>query len=318
MPDHPTRNQPYVSLIYLLLLAFSGALVFIIIGYIIGIAIYGTGIIFQSAQVLSGESTNGLGFLKLIQIFSTIGTFIVPALFFAKLESKRPAVYLRLSTSVNPLLILLAIAVMLFSTPVLEWTVNLNKQMQLPEFLAGLESWMRMQEDQLEKLTFMLLNVNDVPGLLLNLLMIAVLPAIGEELIFRGCLQKIFTSWTKSYHWGIWLAAIIFSTIHLQFYGFLPRMLLGALFGYLLVWSGSLWIPILAHFVNNAAAVITAYFYVQRGESLEKLNETGYDKNIFLLLFSLVVTAMLLQLFYRRRTIDHHTIDIKNDAGRLG
>src|SRR5690606_34809169 len=205
MPDSLNRN-PYVSLIYLLLLAFSGALVFTIIGYIIGIAVYGTDIIFQSAEVLSGVSVHGLGFLKLIQIFSTIGTFIVPSLFFAKLESKKPASFLKLSSPVNPVLILLSIAVVIFSTPVLEWTVNLNKQMQLPGFLAGLERWMRMQEDQLEKLTFMLLNVNDLPGLLLNLLMIAVLPAIGEELIFRGCLQRIFTEWTKNYHWGIWLA----------------------------------------------------------------------------------------------------------------
>lgn len=318
MPDNLNRNQPYVSLIYLLLLAFSGALVFTIIGYIIGIAVYGTGIIFQSAEVLSGESTYGLGFLKLIQILSTIGTFIVPALFFAKLESKKPLRYLQLSSPVNPFLILLAVAIMIFSTPVLEWTVSLNKQMQLPDFLTGLERWMRAQEDQLEKLTFMLLKVDNIPGLLLNLLMIAVLPALGEELIFRGCLQKIFTDWTKNYHWGIWLAAALFSAIHFQFYGFLPRMLLGALFGYMLVWSGSLWVPVIAHFINNAAAVIAAYFYVRRGESLEKLNETGYDKNIFVLLFSLVITAMLLQLLYRKRTTADRIIDLESDAGRLG
>jgi len=314
MPDTFVRGRPVVSLIYLLLLAASGALIFTIIGYIIGIAIYGTGIIFQSVQVLSGESQYGLGFLKLIQIFSTIGTFIIPALFFARLQEKRPAAYLQLSTPVNPFLVILAIAIMLFSTPILEWTVSLNKQMRLPDFMSGLERWMRMQEDQLERLTFMLLKVNDVPNLLLNLLMIAVLPAIGEELIFRGCLQRILTDWTKNYHWGIWLAAAIFSAIHMQFYGFLPRMLLGALFGYLLVWSGSLWIPILAHFINNGAAVIFAYFYTRRGESLEKLNETGYDKNIFLLLFSVVITAFLLQLFFNKRTM----INNNTDAARLG
>jgi membrane protease YdiL (CAAX protease family) len=104
--------------------------------------------------------------------------------------------------------------------------------------------------------------------------MIAVLPAVGEELLFRGVIQKLFSKITRSHHWGIWISAILFSALHLQFYGFIPRLLLGAMFGYLLVWSGSLWLPILAHFINNAAAV-TALFMIDHGYLNPSIEEFG-------------------------------------------
>jgi hypothetical protein len=90
--------------------------------------------------------------------------------------------------------------------------------------------------------------------------LIAIIPAIGEELLFRGVLQRIFTEWFKSAHWGIWISAFLFSAIHMQFFGFLPRMFLGLFFGYLLEATGSLWIPILAHFINNLTGVLLSFF----------------------------------------------------------
>ena len=101
--------------------------------------------------------------------------------------------------------------------------------------------------------------MNSISSLLINMVMIGVIPAIGEEFLFRGALQKIFSEWTKNKHLGIWISAILFSAMHLQFYGFIPRMLLGALFGYTLLWTGSLWIPIFGHFVNNGTMRPTTY-----------------------------------------------------------
>ena len=85
----------------------------------------------------------------------------------------------------------------------------------------------------------------------------AVAAGITEEFLFRGALQRIIGKWTYNHHIIIWSAAIIFSTFHMQFFGFLPRMLLGAYFGYLLYWTRNIWIPVFAHFVNNAIAVIS-------------------------------------------------------------
>jgi len=151
-----------------------------------------------------------------------------------------------------------------------------------------------------------LLTMKTIGALLVNLLMLAVIPAIGEEFIFRGCLQRLFNQLTKNHHIAIWLTAIIFSSIHLQFYGFIPRMLLGAMFGYLFVWSNSLWLPILGHFLNNATAVITAYVYQQQGKSLEKLDEAQAGSwPVYLI--SLAGTAVVLWYFYtqsrRQRTV---------------
>jgi membrane protease YdiL (CAAX protease family) len=189
---------------------------------------------------------------------------------------------------------------MFSSGPLVEWTFALNKQMVLPEFLQGLQEWMQNKEEELNRITKQLLRMNNSADLLVNLVMIAALPAIGEELIFRGCFQNIFSRWTGSYHWGIWLAAILFSTIHVQFYGFIPRMLLGALFGYLFYWGRSIWLPILAHFVNNAAAVITAYVYQRRGQSLDKLDETE-PGNWAVYLMSIATTVALLWFIHSKQ-----------------
>ena len=143
----------------------------------------------------------------------------------------------------------------LFS-PVINLLGLLNKQMELPAFMAPIEEWMRAQETLAEQLTTILLSSDSVWVILANLIVIAVTAGITEEFLFRGALQRVIGKWTSNPHTIIWIAAILFSAFHLQFYGFLPRMILGAYFGYLLYWSKSIWIPVFAHFVNNAFAVI--------------------------------------------------------------
>jgi hypothetical protein len=127
-----------------------------------------------------------------------------------------------------------------------------------------------------------------------NLVLVAIIPAIGEELVFRGVLQKLFGEWTKNKFMGIWISAILFSAMHLQFYGFIPRMLLGALLGYSLLWTGSIWIPILGHFVNNAFAVLLTYLE-QRGKissSIETLGTSSDTRQVVLVSFVLVIILL--------------------------
>jgi hypothetical protein len=91
--------------------------------------------------------------------------------------------------------------------------------------------------------------------------MIGIIPAVGEELLFRGIIQRVLIQWTRNKHLGVWIAAILFSALHFQFYGFVPRALLGVMFGYMLIISGNLWLPVIAHFINNTVAVIAYYMY---------------------------------------------------------
>ena len=158
---------------------------------------------------------------------------------------------------------------------------------------------MRNKEDTAKEFANNLLVMHTQNALLINLLMLAIIPAVGEELFFRGCLQRIFSRWVGNQHVGIWIVAFIFSAIHLQFFGFLPRMLLGALFGYLLLWGGSLYVPIFAHFINNAMVVIVSYVYQQQGISMDQIGRTE-PSNWYICLFSFAVTTILLYGFYIR------------------
>lgn len=306
-----TERHPFNSLLLLLLLVFAGALVFTLLGFAIGVFVYG---LKPMLQMSAGEPAS-LDLLKLVQIISSFGMFVIPALLFAKLESKNWLAYLKLA-KVPLLLILLTVLIMFSFGPALEYSTVLNKEMKLPGFLKELELWMLLKETQMADLTRQLLVMDSLPALLVNLLMLAVIPALGEELIFRGCLQKIFGRWTGNYHVAIWITAIIFSTIHFQFYGFIPRMLLGALFGYLLVWSGSLWLPIIAHFINNATAVITAYVMQLKGESLYELFETEpVSMPVFFL--SLAAFSALICVFYNRTWKENKILTYKTDGSGL-
>ncbi|SFA89968.1 CPBP family intramembrane glutamic endopeptidase [Algoriphagus aquimarinus] len=137
--------------------------------------------------------------------------------------------------------------------------VYLNSQLILPEFLSGMEAWMLEMEEQLLELTKFLTDYQSIPELLVGILVIGVLAGIGEEMFFRGLIQPKLHLYTGNGHAGVWVTAFIFSAIHLQFYGFLPRLFLGGMFGYLYYYSGSLTYPILAHILNNTVTVLMVY-----------------------------------------------------------
>ncbi len=165
----------------------------------------------------------------------------------------------------------LLLAVMPILNRLIEWNAGLH----LPDALSGVEQWMAQQEANAAVATQNLLNVSNIGGLIALVLGVGVLTGMGEEFIFRGALQQIFQDRTRRVHVAIWLSAFIFSVVHIQFFGFFPRMLLGAFFGYLLVWSGNLWIPIFAHALNNSAVICISYF--NKGHWLQSMGTTQSD-----------------------------------------
>ncbi|MEA4981056.1 MAG: CPBP family intramembrane glutamic endopeptidase, partial [Petrimonas sp.] len=135
------------------------------------------------------------------------------------------------------------------------------EQIVLPDSLKVIEDWMRQMEDAAKQVTDLFLSGETIPDLFLNLLIIAAAAAFVEEVFFRGVLQQFIEKWLHNGHAAVWVGAFIFSAIHLQFYGFIPRLIMGAVLGYLFLYSRNLWIPILYHFVNNAAVVVITYFW---------------------------------------------------------
>ena len=138
-----------------------------------------------------------------------------------------------------------------------------------------------------------MLKVDTIGGLLLNLLVIALIPAVGEELTFRGVLQQGLVRRMKSPHLAIILSAAIFSFIHFQFYGFLPRMFLGLLLGYMFYITGSLWTSILMHFVNNGSVVVLYYLNNKDIISIDA-EHFGEASSSWMVTISLAVTVLLI------------------------
>ncbi|MGB4415259.1 MAG: CPBP family intramembrane glutamic endopeptidase [Paludibacter sp.] len=237
--------------------------------------------------VTNNDMTN-MHNLKIMQLIQSVGMFVVPPLALAFLWSEKPLHYLQLTTKLKLSSILLVVVLMGVAIPFINLITSLNQQIALPDLLAPVEAWMKNSEEQAAVLTEKMLNIHSVNELLFNIFLIAMIPALGEELFFRATIQKILTQW-RSAIWGIWIAAFVFSAIHLQFYGFFPRMLLGAFFGYLLVWSGSLWLPIIAHFTNNAIAVIF-YYLKYNGYQVVDIDVIGSGETLWLGVVSGVLT----------------------------
>ena len=239
---------------------------------------------------------DGLVGMKWLQLLQSVATFLLPALAGAYLWSNTPMQWLHLNKKPSWQEASAAVVIMLLAIPGINLLSAWNQQMVLPEWMSGIEQWMRMQEDAAAQLTEQFLQVNTVGGLLVNIGLMALLPAVGEELTFRGVVQGMFT---RNKHVAIWATAAIFSFVHLQFYGFLPRMLLGAMFGYMLWWTGSLWVPMLMHFVNNCAAVVVAYLaynHLEEGRA-EMLDTIGTEDTILLGVFSICIVLIMMVMY---------------------
>lgn len=246
------------------------------------------------------DNPNTLILLKVLQALSVLMIFIFPALLFAFFWTKERIPYLGITTKPKFITLLLAGAGMVLATPLINWLSEVNQHMTLPEALSGVETWMKQSEAKATELTEAFTKGTSVGVLVLNLFVIAFMAAISEELFFRGVLQKVIIECTKNKHIGVWLSAIIFSAFHMQFYGFIPRMLMGAFLSYLFLWSGSLWPGILAHFINNGMAVLLMWL-VNRGVISEEADKMGIEQGQWIyVLVSVLLVGFSLWLVYKK------------------
>ena len=231
--------------------------------------------------------------LRLLLLIQNSILFIASPLIAQYLLWEKPASKVLCLDKPKTSILLLGCATMIVSSPLIDTLNTWNQGLQLPESMHAIEQWMILNEKMADSLTQRMLQVHNWGGFVMNILVIAVLAGIGEELIFRGVLQKIFTEWTKNIHAGILITAFIFSAIHFQFFGFVPRFVLGCLLGYLFVWGKSLWIPILAHTLNNSLVVIFTSNDLNKGWWLtETITKMGNSVWLTLLSLVLVVACM--------------------------
>jgi membrane protease YdiL (CAAX protease family) len=254
------EKTPLYQLFASLVIVLGAGILLFIIFLGAGIFIFDTDIrVLENPSLAVGGKD--IAFLKYILISQQISFFIVPALIILnKLKPGHLAGLMDMKMPrINEIALVVVLAFCLF--PITGFTGELNSTMHFPDWFSGVGQWMIEKEDSAARLLDTIMAPDTFWAMILNLLMIAVLPAIGEELIFRGVFQKNLSKLFRSGHLAIWVTAFLFSAIHLQFFGFVPRFILGLVFGYLFFWSGTLWLPVIAHFVNNAVPVLGAFIF---------------------------------------------------------
>lgn len=205
----------------------------------------------DTSQILSIDPI----FLLLGQSFISAIMFIVVPIIFIKavLKIDLAEFFPKVDWQVIGLTIIISFSFMVVNSAIGEW----NMSLEFPS--SSFEEWAARSEKQLKILTEHLTNFTSPTHFILAFVVIAIIPAIGEELLFRGLIQNLFRRATKNHHVAIWLTGFIFAAIHMQFFGLFPRMFLGVVFGYLYHWSGKLSVAMIAHLVNNGLALILMY-----------------------------------------------------------
>ncbi len=303
------NKKPWLSLISLMLIAFGGLIIGQFVAILIVTKVYNLGI-FQVMEMVTNISDypEYKVAIFLLQGLSAVFGFILAPWFYLRVIERKRLSVLSPNTQIAllpvTLALLISIVFMAVNFKFAEW----NAQMVFPEFLKDVETWMRLQEDKLEEATYFLTTINNPKELVLAMLVIAIIPAIGEELLFRGLIQNQLLSWFRNTHWAVWITAIIFSAIHIQFYGFVPRMLLGVLFGYMYLWSGNLLYPILAHFANNGFQIVMLYLYSNRLTDFDMENADTVPWTVF---FTSALISTLLIIYYKRHfsKVPSETVD---------
>ena len=293
-------RSPINGVLLLLLFVFTGAAVFSFFGFVIAEVFLGVPLLSNPQMMDDMANPEMIPAMRVMQVMLALGMMVFPSAFYLWVTSSLGELK-RIFGRLNRQGVMLSIAFFMVAFPFVNFLAEWNSSIEIPTALGG---WMEGKESEAGKLTELFLHMPNVGLLLFNLLMIAVLPALGEELIFRGIIQKGLMKRFNA-HLAIWIAAALFSAIHLQFFGFVPRLLMGVAMGYLYFWSGNLWYPIIAHFTNNALSIILAYG-IQHG-SIDPQIETAGLENRVVASFSLVFCMMLLYLFKQKQTVEGHT-----------
>lgn len=294
---------PWKQLLYLFVVSIGCAIIGTVITIAIIALLYGQG---MAWQVLQMSNTGSPEFIHAFRIFLALGNtlfvFFVPAVIFGYFIVREPDEYLSTRNYFPPVLLVLSLAFMFFFLPAIDITGYFNQQLHLPPALHGLDKWMRDGEKQAEGVIKIVLDMKTPADLAVTVLIVGFLPALSEEFFFRGCMQTIFLRWTKNTHWAVWITAFIFSFLHFEFLGFVPRFLLGGALGYIFNWSRSIWPSVVAHFLNNALAVVGYYAWQHH------LTTTNPDSNMpmfsqaWVYLLSTII-ALLILAVYRRVTL---------------
>ncbi|MBL7750555.1 MAG: CPBP family intramembrane metalloprotease [Chitinophagaceae bacterium] len=299
MPAYLKYRPAWSQLLVFIGLSFAIFMVLSIIGMFILARMTGMGMM-EMADVNKWDLTNP-NTLLIVRGMLTIQflcLFLIPVLLFAYFSDPHPMEYLGLKQKTPAFYFAAGILIMILSFPLASWLGILNQSIPFPE---SMQKWMDETAEGSNKQIEFMLTQKGTDQLLKNLFFIAVFAGVGEELFFRGVIQRLLIRWFKSPWAGILAAAAIFSAIHFQFDGFLPRMMLGIVLGAMYWYSGSLWTAILAHVVYDGVIVIITHFDPSKISSDAPLDMNGLSPAIMGIV-SLVLVSALIYWMRKRST----------------
>lgn len=279
------RNLPYKRSVtgLLLILMSTFFLMFIVVGLL--------------QPVLKGSGLSEHNCLLLSSALQAVFVFAVPSIITAYFESKNPLAVVDLNVKPTSLNIIGVILIFVLGSIALSQIIYYNEHLALPDSLHNLELKMKELEEAAAGITETLLSGETLMDLLLEVLVIGVITGLSEELFFRAGVQRIL-GYAIPKHCSIWVTAIFFSLLHMQFYGFIPRMLMGVVFGYFYYWSGSIWVSVIAHALNNSWVVLTVWLERRCGVNIDYSNELIATHGIpWLGILSGLVTIFILYRF---------------------
>mgnify|MGYP003344236211 CR=1 FL=1 len=247
------EREPYRKFLILVGIALILAVLSSTIGAFIAQLITGVSIFGNPLALSDINNSDVVLALKITQLFSAIGTFLLPPIIAAYLFSLDIKEYLGANKLISIQQLLIAVFLIVFIQPFVNWMSLINAGVQLPDWLQNL---MNAPGNSAQKIGEALMKGSSLGSLIFSAFVIAIVPAVSEELIFRGVIQKLFVDLAKNKHVGIILTAILFSALHMDVAGFIPRFALGAMLGYLYLWSGSIYLSMAAHFANNLLAFL--------------------------------------------------------------
>lgn len=293
------KISPWGKFLLLLGIVILTSLFTAFLGILIGKLYLGVDLQTLSEYIANPQTEEELNFLKFYQLINQMGVFIMPVFIFSFLVS--PSIFRYLSLENRPQTIALAVSSLMIYTilPFNHFLGEWNQQLNLPEFMRAIEDWMNDYEEKARLLTESFLKTESVGGLVVNLFIVALVPAVGEELLFRGIVLKLMKSITGSIHLAVIISAFLFAALHLQFLSFMPRFVLGLMLGYVFVITGSIWVPMLAHFVNNASSVIIFYLYSKKQIDIP-MDDFGAMPHPVYIIGSLLITIWLILIVYQK------------------
>lgn len=221
--------------------------------------------------------------------------FIIPAIATWRIMRPHPLISMNADRGYTWQALLGIIIIYAVSVPAIDQIVFWNEHITLPAAMAGVEETLRKMEEMNAAVGETLMDTDTIGGLISGIAVVGILTGIAEEFFFRGGMQRIMTQNGVNHHVAIWVTAFVFSAIHFQFFGFFPRLLMGAWFGYLMWWTGSVWASATAHALNNSMVVLITWLTMQ-GILPESMREMGLATAgmPWLALTSAVVTALLI------------------------